>query len=332
MATSDVKYAVANTLNYGAVRIPYWQIDSGTGGPCLLITCAQHGNEVQGAEVARRFVPIACRELKKGQIAIVPFCNKPALWKRRPHISTTPERPYSEDDGHNMNRTWPGRAEGNDTERLSAAIYRAVGGRASHNIDIHCWARFAAATALPRQDRPSSMAMAEICALPFANPREGKSGGPSTPSTIGALFNDSDRPSLTFELSGQYVVYEREVLWGLRAVMNIAKSLGMMDGEIETPEHPVVFLDRSEQIRVTAPSNGLFTRSGGLLTADRVQQGQTIGYLLSDDDLAATEVQSPIDGVLYSYDCSRPHCDVSLAAQHPYASQGDRLAAIVRTE
>ena len=29
-------------------------------------------------------------------------------------------------------------------------------------------------------------------------------------------------------------------------------------------------------------------------------------------------------------DCSRPNSDVSLACQHPYASQGDRLATIVK--
>ncbi|MBM4082797.1 MAG: succinylglutamate desuccinylase/aspartoacylase family protein [Planctomycetes bacterium] len=331
MATVEVKHAIANTMDYGAVRIPYWQIESGQDGPRLLITCAQHGNEVQGAEVMRRFVPMAARGLKKGQISIAPFCNKPALWKRRPHISTTPERPYADDAGHNMNRTWPGKAEGNDTERLSAAIYAALGEKATHNIDIHCWERFTGATALPRKDRPMSMDMAKVCALPFSNPREVKPATPPAPTmTIGALFNDSGRASLTFELSGQYIIYEREVRWGLRAALNIVKFLGMMEGAIEPPERPTVWLDNAEQVKVTAPSNGLFARAAGLLTADAVEQGQVIGYLLSDDDLSTTEIKSPISGFLHSYDCSRASSDVSLASQHPYASQGDRLATVVR--
>ena len=330
MATVDVKYTISNTMDFGAVRIPYWQIESGAEGPRLLITCAQHSNEVQGAEAMRRFVPTAARELKKGAISVVPFCNKPALWKRRPHISTTPERPYGDDAGHNMNRTWPGKVEGNDTERLSAAIYKALGERATHNIDIHCWERFTAAASLPRKDKPASMELARVSAILFAQPRPGSSPPNKTPSTIGAIFNDSDRPSLTFELSGQYIVYEREVRWGLRAVMNLVKCLGMMDGAPEPPERPIVWLDNAEQVKVTAPSNGLFARAAGLLTADPVQEGQVIGTLLSDDDLATTEIKAPISGYLYSYDCSRANSDVSLAAQHPYASQGDRLAVIAR--
>lgn len=330
MATLEVKNAIANTLDFGAVRIPYWQIESGAEGPRLLITCAQHANEVQGSEAMRRFAPIAARELRKGAIRIVPFCNKPALWKRRPHISTTPERPYGDDGGHNMNRTWPGKADGNDTERLSGAIYKAIGGQATHNVDIHCWERFTAACTLPRKDKPASMELARVSAIPFSHPRDGSGTAGKTPTMMGALFNDSGRPSLTFELSGQYIIYEREVRWGLRAVMNVVKFLGMIPGEPEPPERPIVWLDNAEQVRVTAPSNGLFMRAPGLLTAAPVQEGQVIGTLLSDDDLSTTEIKSPVSGFLYSYDCSRANSDVSLAAQHPYASQGDRLAVVAR--
>ena len=299
-------------------------------GAGMYVPHGQRAIEVQGSEAMRRFVPIAARKLKKGSISIVPFCNKPALWKRRPHISTTPERPYGDDAGHNMNRTWPGKADGNDTERLSAAIYTALGEQATHNVDIHCWERFTAAASLPRKDKLASMDLAEVCAIPFAAPRGAGANVGKTPATIGSIFNDSGRPSLTFELSGQYIVYEREARWGLRAVMNIVKFLGMMAGRPEPPERPIVWLDKADQVKVLAPSNGLFVRAAGMLTADPVQEGQVIGTLFSDDDLSTTEIKAPVSGFLYSYDCSRANSDVSLAAQHPYASQGDRLAVIAK--
>jgi len=330
MARVDVRQIVANTIDYGALRIPYWRVESGQEGPHVLVTCAQHGNEIQGAEAMRRFVPLAAQGLRKGQVSIVPFCNKPALWKRRPHISTTPERPYGDDGGHNMNLTWPGRTDGNDTERLSGAIYAALGAQATHNIDIHCWERFTGPTSLPHKGSAQSLELAKVCALPFANPREFKFKTGPTPTLIGGMFNDSGRGSLTFELSGQYIIYEREARLGLRAVLNVVKLLGMMEGEIEPPERPIVWLDNAEQVKVTAPHNGLFARAQGLLTADPVQEGQVIGWLLSDDDLSTTEIRSPVSGLLYSYDCSRANSDVSLASQHPYASQGDRLAVVVK--
>lgn len=331
MATVSTCLTTAHTHAYGVVRIPYWRIDSGVEGPRLLITCAQHGNEVQGAEAVRRFLPLAAEGLKCGRVDIVPFANRPALWNRRPHISSTPERPYGDDAGHNMNRTWPGNPEGNDTERLSAAIYQAVGEEATHCLDIHCWARFTGPASLPRKDRPQSMELARICAIPFATPRStGTSAPASTPRTIGALFNDTDRVALTIELSGQYVIYEREVRWGLRAILNLVRFLGMMEGDIEPHEHPIVWTDQAERATVKAPVNGLFGPVEGLATAVPVREGQLLGTLLSDEDLSITEVRAPIDGFLYAYGCFRPDCDVSLAAQHPYASRGDQLAVILR--
>jgi predicted deacylase len=51
----------------------------------------------------------------------------------------------------------------------------------------------------------------------------------------GGLGCSRDRGALTFELSGQYIIHEREVRWGLRAVLNVARYLGMIDGEVEPP-------------------------------------------------------------------------------------------------
>lgn len=330
MPETNLKHLTAHLTDYGDVDIPYWEIDSGSDGPTFLITAAQHGNEVQGPEVIRRFVSIAEQHLREGQVLAVPFCNKPALWKRRHHISSAPERPYGDDDGHNMNRTWPGKADGNDTERLSHAIYSALGDRATHHVDIHSWQKFTATACLPREDRPRSMELARISALPFASPQPNRGGTetePNVPCTIGAHFNDSGRVSLTFELAGQYCVIEKEVRRGLRCVLNIARFLGMFPGEPEGLDEGPIWLDKATVVTVTAPADGLFVEAG-LETCDWVEEGQLLGHLLSDSDLSTTPILAPISGRLSAYGCSRADCDVALPAMHPYASEGDRLAAI----
>src|SRR5690606_22021242 len=44
------------TLEDGQVlSTPFWRIETGMEGPSLVLVAAQHGNEVMGAEVARRF-------------------------------------------------------------------------------------------------------------------------------------------------------------------------------------------------------------------------------------------------------------------------------------
>ena len=89
MATVKVRSVTAN-LRDGKLRIPYWDVDTGRGGPCLLVTAALHGNEVQGAEVIRRFRDIAVRDLASGRVLLVPFANLSAVRKRRPHITSEP--------------------------------------------------------------------------------------------------------------------------------------------------------------------------------------------------------------------------------------------------
>jgi len=59
-----------------------------------------------------------------------------------------------------------------------------------------------------------------------------------------------------------------------------------------------------------------------------VSEGQPLGHLLSDADLAVTPVLAPVSGRLQSWGCHRANADVSLAAMHPYASEGDSLATI----
>ena len=322
----------ATLTEYGEAEIPYWRVAAAREGPCLLITAAQHGCEVQGCEAARRFVEAAARELQRGEVLVAPFANRPAVGMRRHHISSVPERHYGEDDGHNMNRTWPGSPDGNDTERMSHAVAAELVPRATHNVDIHCWARFTAATALPRSDRPRSMELARLSALPFAQPRGGGGGTetePKTPCTLGALFNDSGRASLSFELSGQYVILEEQVRLGLRCVMNIARLLEMLPAAPEGLDEGPPWLDRCEMTTVAAPAVGLFVEAD-LRCADWVSEGQPLGRLLSDADLSVTEITAPAGGRLYSWGCHREKCDVALPDMHPYASAGDTLAVIAR--
>ncbi len=330
MAETHARSIAAHLAEAGAVEVPYWEVAAGEDGPCLLVTAAQHGNEVQGSEAIRRLVSIAGEALVCGRILAVPFCNLPAVRRRRPHLSSGPERPYGDDAGHNMNRTWPGSADGNDTERLSHAIYAALGARATHCLDIHCWEKHSAPAALPRKDRPRSLELARVCALPFAIPQPGRGGTetePKTPCTIGAYFNDSGRAALTIELSGQYVVVEKEVRRGLRCALNLGRLLGMLPGDPEGLDERMVWLDQATLTEVRAPVTGLFV-GAGLEPGDWVAEGQTLGHILSDTDLSTVTIPAPAGGRLRHFGCSRAHADVALPGHHPYASEGDLLATV----
>jgi predicted deacylase len=70
MPEVNVGHLSANLSEFGPVDIPYWDVKSGEAGPVLLVTAAQHGNEVHGCEVVRRFVLMVGQELQRGQVLV----------------------------------------------------------------------------------------------------------------------------------------------------------------------------------------------------------------------------------------------------------------------
>lgn len=313
------------TLRSGEkVRIPAWTLDSGKPGPAFLLVAAQHGNEVQGCEVIRRFVQLAAEKMLGGKVFAVPFANLPAIRQRRPHINMKPEQPYGEDRGHNMNRTWPGNPKGNDTARVSHAIYRAFGEEATHVFDFHCWEKNTAPMVLVR-DWPAVRAVAKKLGHRFVSVRPGSDG------PLAGRFCATGRIGITYEFSGQYLVEEKQVLHGLRLAGNYAKAIGILPGNPSPPHRPVLFSDDWDIVEVKAPRSGLFSPVG-LQLCDKVREGDLLGHLLSDVDLKHQEILAPATGFLRTYGAKRPNCDVSLAAQHPYASRGELLASVIRAK
>ncbi len=332
MPEAVLDHARATLTDGSEVITPFWHIDSGREGEALLVIAAQHGNEVQGCEAIRRFRAVCEEQLVAGEVWLVPFANLPAVRHRRSHISLGPEQPYGDDEGHNMNRTWPGRADGNDTERVAYSVHEAVVRHCSRCLDLHSWSRFTATAALAREEG-LSQEMARVSGIRFIQWRPGTAPDAEF-TTIGALFNNSGRGAITIELAPQWVIREKEVALGLRAATNLAKLFGMIEGEIEQLDGPYVEFGRhseDEERRmheVTAPCSGLFVEAG-LETSDHVTEGQLLGHILRDDTLETVEIAAPVDGWLWGYGCHRENCDVALPPQHPYADEGDVLATVM---
>jgi len=307
-----------------AVRVPVWILDSGVPGPALLLVAAQHGNEVQGSEVIRRFIEKAAKRSLRGKILAVPFANPTALRQRRPHLNMGPEQPYADDRGHNMNLTWPGNPKGNDTARVTYAIDQAFGEEATHVFDLHCWSVQMAPMVLI-DDEPEYRDLARKLGHRFVHVRS------LGTVTLAGVLHHRGKIGITYEHAGQYEVNELEVLRCLRLVTNYAKAIGLLRGRLEPGDEPVLFSDETDAVTVKSPTSGLFVPAGCRL-CDAVMKGYRLGHVLSDVNLRTTEVASPVRGYLRQYGAFRNNADVALTGRHPYVEKGDPLAIIVCPE
>jgi len=100
-------------------------LDSGRGGPVALIVGGIHGDEPAGMEAARL---LAAEKPVRGKIIVIPVANRLAA-------ESGVRAPYYMQD---LNRSFPGKTTGNDTERLAASIMDVVARyRPEIVIDLH---------------------------------------------------------------------------------------------------------------------------------------------------------------------------------------------------
>ncbi|MDD4267130.1 MAG: hypothetical protein PHO07_15930 [Pirellulales bacterium] len=93
---------------------------------------------------------------------------------------------------------------------------------------------------------------------------------------------------------------------------------------------------RENSHEVLAPCGGIFMpglrpgTAATLMPDDFVEQGQPLGHITRESDLAIVPVPAPVSGYLWQLNaCHGQVCDASLPAQHPYMEEGVRLALIV---
>ncbi|MCE9591452.1 MAG: succinylglutamate desuccinylase/aspartoacylase family protein [Planctomycetes bacterium] len=117
----------------GGAATPVCEIDGGSPGPTWLLSAAIHGDEYEGPEAIRR----AVRELSgmkfPGRVIALPVANPMAY---AAGVRCTPE------DRGNLNRVFPGDANGSVTPQWADWLWRTFAARADRLIDLHAGGAF----------------------------------------------------------------------------------------------------------------------------------------------------------------------------------------------
>ena len=111
------------------VEIPCTLIRGRAGGPKLLVTAGVHGAEYSSIEAARRLAALAPDDFT-GELTVLPVVNPGAFWGHQPYVNPQ--------DGKNINRAFPGNANGSASERLAAWLTGTAMAGIDGYIDLHC--------------------------------------------------------------------------------------------------------------------------------------------------------------------------------------------------
>src|SRR5262245_22749273 len=109
--------------------IPMTIVNGVAEGPVLALVAGTHGSEYVPIVALQRLRSQLDPKTLRGTVIIVHLANVPAFFGRRVY--------YSPGDGQNLNRVFPGRADGTLSERIADVITREVIARATHVADLH---------------------------------------------------------------------------------------------------------------------------------------------------------------------------------------------------
>ncbi|MGE7273233.1 succinylglutamate desuccinylase/aspartoacylase family protein [Brevibacillus panacihumi] len=243
-------------------------------GPSIAITAGIHGEEQTAIHVANLLVKWFMEKPLKGRMKIIPLCN-PAAYRHRTRCS-----PF---DGLDLNRVFPGSAEGSPTLQLAHALWKETRD-VEYILDLHCCGAYGSVyTVALHEQYPHQRDLAKALGIPTVI----HSGGAS-----GQLFLEANRAgqkALLIELPGGQpdgMINLRAAEECFQTVLKYLCHLGMVEGE--TNSSPVHFYGKITTL--TAPSPGLFLPIAK--AGESCQEGEILGTY------NGSPVKAPFDGVI----------------------------------
>jgi len=274
--------------------IPITLIRGGRPGPILALIAGNHGYEYPPILALQRLRGQIDPADLSGQIVMVHAANMPSFLGRTVYFSPV--------DGKNLNRVYPGKADGTVSERIAYAITREVIEPADYVLDLHCgdgneWLRpyvyqhitgneeldrsiarlvvaFGIDHVVVDRDRPTDAARSLYCS--------------TTAITRG-------KPAVTVESGSLGVSDEESVERIVSGIHGVLRELRMKEGGPD-PISQATYLDPTAV--VTSPETGILYAQ--VECNQTVAKGAPLAYVTDFFGKTIADVRSPLDGlVLY---------------------------------
>lgn len=275
-----------------ALSIPVAVVHGTKPGKVLALVSGAHGTEYASIIALERLIGLLDPAQVSGTVIIVPLVNVPSFEKKIAHVNPV--------DGKNMNRYYPGKMEGTQTERASFLITRHVVEPSDHLIDLHggdideslrpysYWTK----TANENQNAISrEMVLAfGLDHIIISTER------PTDPAASRYLENTATtrgKPSITVEAGHAGTVEAEDVNALVNGCLSVLRYLKMLPGTASFIEHPV-WIDKVAT--VASEQTGIFyplVRRGTY-----VERGMKLGYITDYVGKTTFQAVAPVAGVV----------------------------------
>ena len=275
-------------------QIPISTITGGRPGPVLALIAGNHGYEYPPILALQQLTSRIDAHKLAGTLVLVHVANLPSFLGRTVYFSPV--------DGQNLNRVYPGLADGTVSERIAYAITTEVIEKADVVLDLHCgdgneWLRpYVYQTVTGRQPLDDAIARLTLAfGIDHILVDRNRPADPAKSLYCSTTAITRGKPAMTVESGGLGGREPEAVEIIVRGILGVLRELRMMEDGPEPLAKPV-YLDPS--VVVTSPATGILYPK--VAPDQMVQAGETLAQITDFFGAPLADVATPIAGkVLY---------------------------------
>ncbi len=282
---------VAKMSNHTPVTLPVHVLHGEQPGPAMFVSAAIHGDELNGVEIIRRVLRTLAPGNIRGTLLCVPVVNAYGFIGRSRYLP----------DRRDLNRAFPGSANGSLAGRIAHLLMNEVVKRCQIGVDLHTAAIHRVNLPQIRCDTkksPGSRRLAEAFGASVVLESAERAG------SLRRAAREAGVDVLVYEGGEGLRFNEFAIHAGVEGIMQVMLQVGML----ETPE------GRDEPRRSSAPTlrrpplmanSAKWVRApeGGVLRTqkrigDAVSEGEALGAIANPYEEADTTVRAPRRGII----------------------------------
>lgn len=282
-----------------ATSVPIVVVRGARPGPVLALVSGLHGTEYASIIALEKLIAALDPAQVSGTVILVPLVNLPSFEQKVPHVNPV--------DGKSMNRFYPGKPDGTQTERASYVITKEVVERCDYLVDYHggdldeslrpyaYW---------PKSGNARHDAVTRGMVLAFGLDHiiiwSDRPADPQASRYLDNTANTRGKPAIAVEAGYAGTVQPADVALLVNGTFSLMRYLKMLPGEPQPVEHPV-WIGKVDTVASEQP--GIFYPL--VKRGTYVAQGMKIGYVTDYFGKTVYEAHAPAAGAVL-YICAVP--------------------------
>ena len=282
-----------------AASIPVVVFRGAKPGPVLALVSGAHGTEYASIIALEKVIQTLDPAQISGTVIVVPLLNIASFEQKVPHVNPL--------DGKSMNRFYPGKQDGTQTERVSYVITKQIVERCDYLVDYHGGdldENLRPYAYWPKSGEAKHDAITREMVLAFGLDHiivwSDRPKDPAASRYLDNTANTRGKPAIAVEAGYSGTVQPEDIALLANGTLSLMRYLKMLPGAPTVVEHPV-WLGKVDTVSSDQP--GIFYPV--VQRGTYVEAGMKIGYVTDYFGKTIFEAHAPVAGVVL-YICGVP--------------------------